>query len=196
MMILPSRWSPRGQRARGAALAALAIASAAGCGQREIPAARTPAPVSVAVSTPAPALPEGWAERLAGCYALFDHRGRPASDSLPYAPGHARLETTPWPDPRASGWRGAWTLTKLGPPLPGPRQYEVQFWAADSLSDSVHVVFGGSFTGSELIVAPGASAGTLSGRARISHDHPPFHTDGGSVTAVREPCTEVPGTAP
>lgn len=132
--------------------------------------------------------------RLAGCYALFDRRGKPASDSLYWAPDRMRLETErATPRPYGASAR-AWRLSKLGP-QPDGHGHEILYWARDTLSsDSIHVVFSSGFSGTVLTLPATAPGDTLKGRATEVWDSgPPFETDGGGVTAVRVPCMDGSG---
>lgn len=130
---------------------------------------------------------------MAGCYALFDKHGRPASKSLYFAPPMVRLDTTARPgDP--SGWR----LTKLGPdgdPVTnesGLRGF--QYWTVHTAPDSVQIHFHTGFSGTEMILpARGPAAETLRGRALEHWDMGPSTNDAGQVTAVRVRCVSEAG---
>ena len=134
------------------------------------------------------ALPGG----LAGCYALFDHRGLPASDSLYYSPPKARLETADHAFRRPHKLP-AWSLLRLdsaGQPM-AELDYELEyfFWGPTGSPDSVRVHFSNGFSGTEMEFAiPLTHPDTLHGRAIVFWDFAPFETDQGSVTAVRIPC--------
>lgn len=136
---------------------------------------------------------------LAGCYALFDRRGRPASDSLYFAPSHVRLDSTAVPTDREwDGPRPLWTLAKLDAnlrPLRDQRPTAALYWTADSISGNVRMNFHTGFSGSELIFSSRRAGDTLRGHAMQHWDFgPPFTTKGGPVTAVRVPCPDsVPG---
>ena len=128
---------------------------------------------------------------LAGCYALFDHAGRPASDSLYFAPAYARLETVRRSRAR-TGMPRSWGVTRLDTARRAMTGNDDQrgflFWAPDSLSDSVRVMFHTGFSGTEMILGPPAArSDTLRGRA-IGHWDFRDDTDEGRVTAVRVPC--------
>ena len=135
-------------------------------------------------------------ERLAGCFALFDHRGRPASDSLYNAPSHVRLEATPTSETgatRGSDQRRRLVKLDAAGRATGPEPWEAfQVWVGSAASDSVRLMFGTGFSGTEMILRPNAGADTLRGRAVEHWDFAP-DSDGGSVTAIRVPCAESPG---
>lgn len=92
---------------------------------------------------------------LAGCYALFDEAGRPASKSLYYASDRVRLDTLAWGRP------GTWEITRLGAdggmPADG-RQGGSVYWAVDSFAaDTIRIHIHTGFSGSELILGYGLS---------------------------------------
>jgi hypothetical protein len=126
-----------------------------------------------------PPMPEG----LAGCYALFVRGGRPASDSLYFAPSHVRLLTTRREPTLISDTDSTfmgWALTKL----------DSQLWGMHSTRDSVMLAFHTGLSGSLLFFGiPPGPVDTLHGRAEEHWDFgPPFSNDGGPVMAVRVPC--------
>lgn len=117
---------------------------------------------------------------VAGCYAFFDQAGRPASESLSWAPATARLDS--------SG-----RAVKLTPKFDegrqsGPGAYR---WSLVSPGDSVHVMFHNGFSGTAFLLAQVPSGDTLRGRAREYWDFgPPFETEAGPASAVRIACPE------
>ena len=125
---------------------------------------------------------------LVGCYALYDHRGRPASDSLYFAPPMVRLKADPYPVRGDSAWR----LTKLdsaGRVDSDPDAHRgTQYWSAESLSDSIRIRFHTNFSGSELFVNTRAGTDTLHGHAVEHWDIGPSTNDAGPVTAIRVHC--------
>lgn len=134
-----------------------------------------------------PAANGGLPERLAGCYALFDRGGRPASDStLFFAPPYVRLDTTTLGPAR--GHASVWTLTRLDADLRPLPEHAFLSWAAAG-PDSVRVVFHTGFSGTAMKLQARADSDTLRGRATRHRDYgPPHELDGGPVTAVRVPC--------
>jgi len=154
---------------------------------------------SCGYEAPAPVLPAirrlDLPRDLVGCYALFDGRGRPASDSLYFAPSHVRLDSTALPD--VQGWDltgPTWTLARMDAslrPLRGERDgLGSLFWTADSSSVRVRMIFHTGFSGSELVFDARPAGDTLRGRALQHWDFgPPFQTKAGPVTAVRVPCS-------
>lgn len=130
---------------------------------------------------------------LAGCYALYDHRGAPASDSLYFAPEQVRLDTASRSRPSDTALR--WSLLPLDAQGRPMHERGLFLWEPHSLSDSIHIVTTNGFSGTELIVAPAsARRDTLRGRAVENWDMGPSSDDAGAVTAVRIPC--VAGGAP
>lgn len=132
---------------------------------------------------------------MLGCYAIRDGNGRTASDSLYFVPQRVRLDSAAAsPQVRAFAGAPAWLLARLDTAGRGladeARTTRFLYWAADSLSDSIHVRFSTGFSGTELIVLPRAAPGdTLRGRAVEHRDMgPPFTTDAGPVTMIRVPC--------
>ncbi|MBB4636888.1 hypothetical protein [Longimicrobium terrae] len=125
---------------------------------------------------------------MTGCYSLYDERGRPASESLYFAPPKVRLDPTPYPVRGDSAWRLA-KLDRDGRDDADPRSHRgTQYWAADSLTDSIHVVFHTNFSGSELILSRRLDGDTLRGRAMEEWDNGPSTNQAGAVTAIRYPC--------
>jgi lipopolysaccharide export system permease LptF/LptG-like protein len=114
--------------------------------------------------------------RLPGCYAFFDHAGRPASDSLYWAPAIGRLD---------SGGRAA----KLGSATTAGRRRDNNNWRVDARTDTVRVLFHSGFSGTEFILGLRPHGDTLRGRAVEHWDFgPPFSNDAGVVSAVRIAC--------
>lgn len=152
-----------------------------GCGAPAPPTAETRT-----AETPPQAAPLA-PHRLAGCYALYDEAGKPASRSLYFASDRVRLDTAALARP------GTWRATRLrasGGTLPDGEQGRSVYWAADSLAaDTIHVHIHTGFSGSELIlgVRP-ASPDTLHGRALEHWDLGPSTNNAGRATAVRVPC--------
>lgn len=125
---------------------------------------------------------------MTGCYALYDERGRPASESLYFAPPKVRLEPTPYPVRGDSAWRLA-KLDQDGRVDSDPLSRRgTQYWAVDSLTDSIHVVFHTNFSGSELILPRQPDRDTLRGRAVEQWDIGPSINQAGAATAIRYPC--------
>lgn len=130
---------------------------------------------------------------LAGCYALYDRRGLPASDSLYFAPTQVRLETTGHALRRPAKLP-TWSLVRLdsaGRPAAEREYYlEYLYWGRTESPDSVQVRFSNGLSGTDMKFAiPVTRPDTLHGRARVFFDViPPGDTEEGSVTAVRIPC--------
>jgi hypothetical protein len=125
---------------------------------------------------------------LAGCYALYDADGRPASQSLHYASDKVRLDTAAHPVRP-----DAWSVTRLGGDggMPGDgRGSRSVYWAVDSLTaDTIRVMIHTGRSGSELILGVGPAApDTLHGRALEHWDLGPSTDDAGRVMAVRVSC--------
>ena len=121
---------------------------------------------------------------LVGCYAFFDRAGRPAMDSLYWAPATARLD---------SGGRAVKLTPRFDPgrPAPGPGAYG---WSIGGLGDSLHVLFHNGFSGTEFVLGRTDRGDTLRGRAREHWDFgPPYATEAGSATAVRISCQDAAG---
>jgi hypothetical protein len=115
---------------------------------------------------------------VVGCYALFDRTGRPAADSLYWAPAIARLD---------SSGRALKLAPKFdaGRPAGQPGAYRWSVGAGDSL----RVLFHTGFSGTEFVLSRASRGDTLRGRAREHWDFgPPFYTDAGAATAVRIAC--------
>lgn len=133
---------------------------------------------------------------LVGCYALFDRRGRPASDSLYFAPSHVRLDSAALGKAERGNPTGPrWALTKLDAnlrPLHGEHGVPPSlYWSAESNPVRVRMMFHTGFSGSELIFDAPRTRDTLRGRALEYWDFgPPFTTKAGRVTAVRVPCSD------
>lgn len=133
---------------------------------------------------------------LVGCYALFDRRGRPASDSLYFAPSHVRLDSTALTKgEREDRTDDAWALTKLDAnlrPLHGERNRPPSLhWTAESNPERVRMIFHTGFSGTELIFDAPRARDTLRGRALQHWDFgPEFETEAGPVTAIRVPCSD------
>jgi hypothetical protein len=117
-------------------------------------------------------------QAIVGCYAFFDRNGRPASDSLSWAPTTGRL---------LEGGKAQ----KLTPPahqVTGPGRLGPT-WRIDPATDTVRVVFSTGFTGTEFLLGFRQRRDTLWGRAVTHIDvGPPFSSDEGSASAVRIPC--------
>jgi len=114
---------------------------------------------------------------VAGCYAFLDGAGRPASDSLYWAPATARL----YPDGRA---------VKLTPKFDlgrgrGPVAYR---WSIDDGGDSLKVGFSSGYSGTEFAFALPERSDTLHGRALEHWDFHPPGTKPVPATAVRIAC--------
>lgn len=108
------------------------------------------------------------------CYALLHGSGRPASDSLYWAPAAVRVQPNG-------------VLERLGDKKrsDGGRSR----WMRDSLSDSVQLAFSSGFSGTVFTLASSSSAHLLIGRATQFWDFgPPYETDGGPVGAMRIHC--------
>ena len=155
---------------------------------------RSPAPTSTYLILGRRTLPL----RVAGCWDLFDHSGRPAGDSLYWAPSTTRLDTmpSPWVFNGLSGvvWPAVRfdSFAKAGA-LPDSLDMTSAFWSADSLSDSIRLKYSSGFSGTTFVFAlppRGMSSDTLRGYA-VEHSDmvvpgvPPKE----SVYAVRTPCT-------
>ena len=122
---------------------------------------------------------------LVGCYALFDHRGRPAAESLYWAPAATRLDTIP---PHQ-----AWKLDAHGRRMvPADRPLEpLPSWAVDSLTDTVRIEFHSGLSGTVFVLGFRRGRDTLRGRAEGHWDMgPPWVTDAGAASAVRIRCGE------
>lgn len=132
--------------------------------------------------------------RMAGCWALYDGAGRPASDSLYFAAARVRLQTT-----RTSGRRVSsaaeprWKIVRLdanGADVARTHdpsgELENWWYGGDG---RIHVQFSSGFSGTEFIL-PSVRGDTLHGRAVEHWDFgPPFSTNGGKVTVVRIACS-------
>jgi hypothetical protein len=134
---------------------------------------------------------------LVGCYALFDRRGRPASDSLYFAPSHVRLDSAALPSVEREDLTGdRWARTKLDAslqPVHGERDRRPPslYWTAEPNPERVRMMFHTGFSGTELIFDAPRTRDTLRGRALQHWDFgPPFTTKAGRVTAVRVPCSD------
>lgn len=161
----------------------LLFAALAACGAPP----HAPAPAARAV------LPGG----LAGCYRLNAGRGQPGGSHLYYAPPRFRLNAdTVSRLVRVFARTRAWTLTRLhadGRPVVEERRQPVLYWAADTASDSIRIMFHTAHSGSELVVGAPAGADTLRGRAVEHWDvGPPYSGDGGPVAIIRIPCIAQP----
>jgi hypothetical protein len=169
-------------------LPALASIGLASCGEGDSPARPTDHVV----------LPRD----MVGCYAIYDERGRPASERLYFAPPKVRLEATPFSHRFHGGAvrDSTWLLTRLdaaGRPLPAHSGREpFLYWAADSASDNIRIMFSSGLSGSELTFDPRYAANdTLHGRAQEHWDFgPPFRTNAGRITAIRIPCLSAAGS--
>jgi hypothetical protein len=130
---------------------------------------------------------------LAGCYALYDHRGRVNPDSLYFAPPAVRLETTRR-TVRHPGRFPTWSIVRLDsagePVAEREERLPYLFWGPTASPDSIHVLFATGFSGTDMDFAiPLTRTDTLHGHATGLWDAgPPFQTDEGAVTAVRIPC--------
>ena len=136
-----------------------------------------------------PPTPEG----LAGCYALFDRGGRPASDSLYFAPSHVRLLTTERePTPFSDSTVREWALTKLDGrrrPVREDGRAGWLYWGMRSAGDTVVMSFHTRYSGSRLFFeVPPGPVDTLRGRAEEYFDIGASVSDAGAVTAVRVSC--------
>ena len=120
---------------------------------------------------------------ILGCYALLDHRGRSAAESLYWSPAMARLYT--------GGSAGKWTFeADTGVPATSPGNYN---WAIDSVGDTLRLLFHSGFSGTEFILGVAGVGDTLRGRAVEHWDFgPPYETDGGRASAVRIACSGPP----
>jgi hypothetical protein len=117
-------------------------------------------------------------QAIVGCYAFFDRNGRPASDSLSWAPATARL---------FEGGR-AQKLTPGAHPVTGAGRLEPT-WRIDPATDTVHLIFSTGFSGTQFRLGFHQRRDTLWGRAVTFIDvGPPFSTEEGSAFAVRVPC--------
>lgn len=132
--------------------------------------------------------------RMAGCWALYDGAGRPASDSLYFAPARVRLRTERSDRPGGDFSAGPlWKIVRVdasGGDVPNPRDprgvFENWWYGRDG---KIHVNFSSGFSGTEFILPAAVQADTLHGSAVEHWDAgPPFHTDAGRVTAVRIAC--------
>lgn len=137
---------------------------------------------------------------LVGCYALFDHHGRPPSDSLPFAPPKVRLDSARHERSlREGSAETRWALARLdegGRAITEQGRQPVLYWFADPASDSVRVRLSTGFYGSELVIDPRTRGDTLRGRATEHTDlGPPQHADAdaGPVTMIRIPCVNEAG---
>ena len=122
---------------------------------------------------------------LLGCYALYDHRGRPAAESLYWAPVATRLDTIPP--------HGAWKLDatgqRMGPEVMAREPWPT--WTIDSLADTVRIEFHSGFSGTLFVLGFRRGNDTLHGHALSERDiGPPWVTDAGAATAVRVRCRE------
>jgi len=117
-------------------------------------------------------------QAIVGCYAFFDRNGRPASDSLPWAPTTGRL---------FEGGR-AQKLTPGPHPVTGPGRFEPR-WRVDPVTDTLRVLFSSGFEGTEFVLGFRQRRDTLRGRAVTHIDvGPPFSSERGSASAIRIPC--------
>lgn len=132
-----------------------------------------------------------------GCFTLFDAHRQSTWGRLRNAPAIARLVSAPnaldthlYP-PGATYRRvesrdmGNYVIVESSPNRLAP------VWSADSLSDSIRILFSDGYTGSGLIFAlpSGDRADSLVGRAYTFVDAgPPYRTDRGRAFAVRRPC--------
>jgi hypothetical protein len=157
------------------------LVGGAACGTRA-PAAKSASPVPPVVVR---AANPPW---LAGCYALFNRAGRPAAESLYWAPSYARLD---------SGGAGTATALDSAGHERGPRDRRdsltigrgTRSWHVDSLADTVRLLFHSGFSGTEFLLGFRRGSDTLRGRAVEHWDFgPPFETNAGQATAVRIPC--------
>lgn len=111
---------------------------------------------------------------LPACYALLHGSGRPASDSLYWAPAAVRVQPNG-------------VVERLGDKKRSDRGRSG--WMRDSLSDSVRLAFSSGFSGTVFTLTSGRTTGLLIGRATQFWDFgPPFETDGGPVGARRIHC--------
>src|SRR3954451_3351621 len=133
----------------------------------------------LAAAQPAPSRRTREAD-VVGCYALFDRAGRPAADSLYWAPATARLD---------SGGRAVKLTPRFDAGRPAGRPGAFR-WSVGA-GDSLHVTFHNGFSGTEFVLAPASNGDTLRGRAWEHWDEaPPFDTDAGAATAVRIGCPD------
>ena len=132
-----------------------------------------------------------------GCFTLFDAHRQSTWGRLRNAPAIARLDSAANAlhtnlYPRGATYRrvesrdmGNYVIAESSPNRLAP------VWSADSLSDSIRIVFSDGYTGSGFIFAlpTGSRGDSLVGRAYTFVDAgPPYRTDRGRAFAVRRPC--------
>ena len=130
-----------------------------------------------------------------GCWSLDigrDHREPHAE--LSDLPRVARLDTAPWPEIRrdvAHGFRRVSRVDPADTTIPGERERWFDNWSADSLSDSVRVLFNNGFAGAQFVLAvaaQGRSRDTAFGRYFDHGDVVPHRTKRGVARAIRTSC--------
>jgi hypothetical protein len=140
--------------------------------------------VVVASGCRTPRIPDA-ARSVSGCYAFFHRSGRPAAESLYWAPSTGRLA------PGGAAERLT-PVRDAGGPAGLPGAYG---WSVDSLGDSLRVVFHNGHSGTAFIFGLRTDGDTLRGRARSHWDvGPPFASDAGAASAVRISCDASTGS--
>jgi hypothetical protein len=176
---------------------ALGIVFVCGCEAREASSSAAASTRSTAAPPP-PLDTRGTRVDVVGCWRILDRTGASADQSLDFVPPIVRLdsgaETRNLRGVRP-GWRVARRLDVAFRALPNgiePGIDGVTAWTADSVSDSIRVVFDNAFSGTEVIVAaPRAPSPvmTLRGRASRWTDAGPVDViPGGPVTLERVSC--------
>lgn len=137
----------------------------------------------------------GLRNEAVGCWVLLDSTLQSAASTLYWAPAITYLS----PRPDSSRWanqgrpfRAASRLDESGRDLNAlddPRRRGLNAWSADSLSDSIRVIFTSGFSGTwfTFSIPSGTTADTLRGFAVERWDYKP-DTQRGAAFAVRRRC--------
>ena len=142
---------------------------------------------------------------LIGCYSVLDSSRTLVADSYRFTP-HIRLDSTillsqvPGNVPRGLRWIAMQDSAAQDLPSPDPRRGMLSFWTWDSLTDSLHLNFGGGFSGTFIDLHIVLDADTLYGRLgwysdlRFSPDDSGIYIHG-PVLLARRTCASPRGAS-
>ena len=142
---------------------------------------------------------------ILGCYSVLDSSGTLVEDSYRFTP-HVRLDSTtllsqaPGNFPRGRRWIAMQDSTGQDLPSLDPRKYMLPSWTYDSLTDSLHLDFGGGLAGIFIDLRADRTTDTLHGRLgwysdlRFSEDDSGIYVHG-AVLLARRACASGRGAS-
>jgi hypothetical protein len=146
----------------------------------------------------------GLVSSVLGCWALYDSAGAPAAKNLYWAASLARLDRDTLEGPYSGipgAARVAVKLESTGQPFFASnvdRRHQTISWTADSLADTIRVMFSSGFSGTSFVfgIPKGdVRTDTLRGRAIEFFDVGPSESDAGRAHAIRVECAKPPPPA-